>query len=887
VIARQWLNNNQTSEHLVRLANLDTAVRAEPRLPSVARFRRLIADIFGNDLPIDETLRQARQFAGDLLCAAAVIPGLREWPELAHRLLLLASAAQHIMADELDNQAIQALIRSIAVLPPDLFSNGTARIDRDTTASEEPPRIADNLPVLPEGEADMPDDATTFEPRRAAALAELTHRLQFGPEAERVILPAVPDGEFPDESARRLRAAGELAVLSTRLRLTDEVRSTLSRTTNQIIEAVAPGHDDLLDVINILERAPAHGRAVAQAMALTSPTAGFPPGYGATRPPVQGLVRPPGIGDLLVVRHSHKSYELGAIAHIENVLAGEARERVHRRLDRTEELQLSETERIEIDERDLQTTERFELVTETSNEVNSQTELEIGLQVSASYGPVRADASFGYTSSTARADASRQATTSSRETVNRAVKRTTERTRELRQRLTIREIEETNRHRIENTTDTNLSGIYRWIDHVETVGVYNYGTRLMIEVHVPEPGAWLRWATTVISSPPPPPPTLPDGSPLNNPGQLTPTNYLAIAGRQGASVQPPPELYTTVGLNLTQEYQQNTPGSTTPAFLFYKSDKTLKVKDNYKGVRVMGVLYASAWKFDVNIAIGATHFNDPSPGGAMPLTLNIPLVPAVDGDVPIAFVINNAWGYTLALELICQRTDRALELWQLSTFTAIWQAYDQRRSAWEEAQSVAAISAGVGIRGRNPETNRHIERAELKKGAISLLAGSPLDSFGAVTPGTASEPTIDALAAVGQGQIISFYEQAFEWEQLTYTLYPYFWGRHDVWQDGFGGENDPDPRHDAFLRAGVARVVVPVRPAFEWVALHFLATGKLWLGGKAPPIGDPLYVSIANELIAAETADRGGALVGSTWEERTPTTLVYLQADAVLNPPEP
>jgi hypothetical protein len=602
--------------------------------------------------------------------------------------------------------------------------------------------------------------------------------------------------------------------------------------------------------------------------------------------PFQGLVRYPGIGELLVVRRTHKSYDFGAIAHIENVLSGELRDRVHRRLDRTEELQLTETERLEVDERDLQSTERFEMVRESSNEVNSQTQFEVGAKVSGTYGYVSASASFGYASSTAKAESSREATTKARETVDRAVKRTTERTRELRQRLNIREIEETNQHKIENKSATNISGIYRWVDHIETIGVYNYGLRIMIEVHVPEPGAWLRWATTAAAGrPAPPTPILPDGSALDEPSKLTPANYLSIAGKQGASVQPPPQRYRTVGLALHQEYPEYTPSPTSPAYLFYKSDKTLKVEENYQGVSVVGVLYASAWKADVNLAVGPTHFSDSTAGEALPLTFNFQLNPRVDGDVPIAFVINNAWGYTMSLILICERTDRAMEQWQQATFAAIWQAYEERRSAWEEAQRVAELSAGVRIGGRNPEENRLIERAELKKGAISLLAGDPLYSFGSVTLGGDSEPAIDFPASVAQGNIISFYEQAFEWEQLTFSLYPYFWARHDAWQNAFQSNADPDPLHNAFLNAGGARVIIPVRPGFEWPAIHFLATGKVWFGGKAPPIGHPLYVSIARELIAAETANQNATLVGNTWEVRTPTTLVYLQSDATLNPP--
>lgn len=477
-IARRWLNESQAVARLKSLDNLDMAVRAETVPLAVARFRQLVIDAFGNDQAVD----QGRQLAGDFMCAVAVIPELDPFHhrERAQRFLQLASAAQYVVRGKLDAEALQMILTSsVAVLPSDLFPSRSVGMERQTPAEEEVTRSlrsADELSSsVQTGEADIRDDVTTFEQRRSTALVELTHMLQFGPEADRIVLPAMPDEEVPDDSAPRLRRAGELAVLSTRLQLSEKARDTLTDATRSFIESVALGIDDLLEVITIVERFPAPVPLAARSMAIASPTAGFPSGYGSTRQPLQGLVRPPGIGDLLVVRRSHKSYELGPIAHIENVLAGEARERTHRRLDRTEEIELREIERIEVDERDLQTTERFELVTESSNEVNSETQLQVGVQVSASYGTVKVDANFGYVSSTARTDASRQATSSARETVNRAVKRTTERIRELRQRLTVREIEETNLHKLENTSNTNRSGIYRWINHVETIGVYNYG----------------------------------------------------------------------------------------------------------------------------------------------------------------------------------------------------------------------------------------------------------------------------------------------------------------------------------------------------------------------------------------------------------------------------
>jgi hypothetical protein len=157
---------------------------------------------------------------------------------------------------------------------------------------------------------------------------------------------------------------------------------------------------------------------------------------------------------------------------------------------------------------------------------------------------------------------------------------------------------------------------------------------------------------------------------------------------------------------------------------------------------------------------------------------------------------------------------------------------------WEERQRAASISLVGVITGTNPEIHRQIQPAELKKGAVVLLSGSLFQFPAFNQENTNTEPVINDQAAVGQSGIISFYEHAFEWEQTTYTLYPYFWGRHP-WINAFTGDG-LDPMHDAFLEVGPARAVVPVRPKFEQVEPSFLATGRvLTIFGDTQPKSTP------------------------------------------------
>jgi hypothetical protein len=88
-------------------------------------------------------------------------------------------------------------------------------------------------------------------------------------------------------------------------------------------------------------------------------------------------------------------------------------------------------------------------------------------------------------------------------------------------------------------------------------------------------------------------------------------------------------------------------------------------------------------------------------------------------------------------------------------------------------------------------------------------------------------------------------------------------------------------------------VVVPVPVDYEDAVLNFFETNEIWNGGEPPQIDDPEYVSIAEELkqgrtnsfntpIYYESAGTPPPFIIDEWEEKLPTSLVMLQADAVL-----
>ena len=119
--------------------------------------------------------------------------------------------------------------------------------------------------------------------------------------------------------------------------------------------------------------------------------------------------------------------------------------------------------------------------------------------------------------------------------------------------------------------------------------------------------------------------------------------------------------------------------------------------------------------------------------------------------------------------------------------------------------------------------------------------------------------------------LAKFMEQAMEWEIMDYTFYPYYWGNREKWQEMYVSES-VDPLFRSFLQAGMARVIVTVKPGFEDAVQFFLTTGKIWNGGEVPVIGDPMYLSIVDEM-----REPTGKPQGKYWITRIPTTLTILQ----------
>jgi hypothetical protein len=232
--------------------------------------------------------------------------------------------------------------------------------------------------------------------------------------------------------------------------------------------------------------------------------------------------------------------------------------------------------------------------------------------------------------------------------------------------------------------------------------------------------------------------------------------------------------------------------------------------------------------------------------------------------------------FTVSIGIFCQRTQRALDDWKLKTHAAILQAYQKLLRDYEDKLAAAEVQAAQQIQGRNPRENEILIRTELKKGAISVFTAQHYDLFGAIAYSPQGFPQPKLGEAAEEGKYIRFFEQAFEWDQMQYVFYPYYWGRKQNWTVSAQLE-DSDPIHMEFLKAGAARVAFSVREGFWPAVRHFLETGDVVFGFD--DLTSESYLSINEELRGRLGAPQDEVPYGSPWDVRLPTTLVQVRED--------
>jgi hypothetical protein len=548
-----------------------------------------------------------------------------------------------------------------------------------------------------------------------------------------------------------------------------------------------------------------------------------------------GAVQALGWGDLIVAKERLVNYEAREIAHIENVLPNELKSREHIRSTITEDTFETETVEREESERELETTSRHELQIESEKTVNTQFSTEAGVNVSGRYGLTKVESSLDVNFSRSEQESNRTTTNLAKDIVSKAVESTFKSVRGLRRQRIVNELRETNTHGITNTAEatgsppTSISGIYRWVEKIHEIQLRHYGTRLMIEFHIPEPGLSIVNGSSEAGAEIPKP-----NKPKINASGITESNYLALAKKYNATnIEPPPQKFVTATHVWSSQPDENADDDTAEEAL----SGLINIPDKHRpvyGWYMISALPYNIETFNVRIQIDNQQFShtDQEPIKHLFIINRFQKEHRWETGVGFSLTAHGHYDKTLALNIVivCRRLDNAYIEWQIKTFAAIWAGYEALLREYEKAFESARIEQGIlGIpQGAPAMVNRRTEREELQKWAVTIMRREPL-AFNAVVKRKADgveHDEVDPGKADQQAATVRFYEEAFEWVHMSYFFYPYFWGRRDSWNIRQSIRHN-DYRFETFLRAGSARIIVPVTPRYEQQVLYYLANPQL------------------------------------------------------------
>ena len=607
-----------------------------------------------------------------------------------------------------------------------------------------------------------------------------------------------------------------------------------------------------------------------------------------------------GVADYLKVEQSTYCYVEGDVAHIENIMAREYKERSTRRLKRSESQTTKSTESEKEKLTDTTTTERHEMQSEISKILQESKDFSAQAGVTANW-KMGDSANFGayanasYATHNSKEESNRQAVTEAKDITARALDRIVTKVKEERIDKVLEEYEENNKHGFDNTKgSSHVVGVYRWVDKVVKNQIYNYGKRMMFEFMIPEPAKLHTLGIKMIDEAEklvkPVDPRISSVHTLENFSSLIDDTKLKYwLSQYNVEI----DEFPIATFNINKSFHERDASHTG------KDDDKVQVTNGSGEVEIPEGYIADQVTYTFNTyphGFFGSHQAFMTIAGR-PLPWIESIHQTQKNGILGGLNVRNKLAYSFAtgespiiegsLDIRCNLSTETKNAWLQSTFNKIIEAYQAEMDKYNQALAEAK-ALGVQIKGSNPGFYRKIENTILRRNCISYMINQNTNvelTFGkgkyynnGYSSGeeTFLNTDIKVDAKLDQyAAFVKFMEQAFEWDIMSYYFYPYYWGNREKWAAMYQFD-DNDPTFRAFMQSGMARVIVTVRPGFEEAVRHFLATGQIWNGGEVPVIDDPLFLSIVDEMRSAL-----GEKQGEPWREKIPTSLTILQADSI------
>ncbi|MEN3369061.1 MAG: hypothetical protein V7609_1204 [Verrucomicrobiota bacterium] len=592
-------------------------------------------------------------------------------------------------------------------------------------------------------------------------------------------------------------------------------------------------------------------------------------------------------------------YALGDLMYSLPMLPGETVRLTHREFARTE------TEIIKLVTTSLETatqdtlSETSELAQSTGTQRQYSSAFSASATASGGFGPVNVSASAQFGINNSESVAQQTSIKRSREITREASSRAKQEHKISFRVSTQYEVEDNSFRELRNMSERAIRWDFHRLMKKWRVQLFRTDARMTYDLVIPEPGSYLLRKYIRRQR-------LAQGAAkplefIETPAVITPQRIAELTAKYRVSLPAPPAP-RTLTFHAEQTFSQKQQGQaflelTWPSGYVYEN-ASVQATDALQNNEAVGLLDSldgfNKNRLAASVAAGATQY-------LWKYSYNWGL-----GRDPIA-----GQRMELGVTLHVRPSSEALETWQREAYGIL---LDAARARHEENQQqlqreLADLDADLGYRG-DPLLLRKIEKEEIMKGALRWLLGPDFHFYARNLPGSEIgglddlelyyDPASDTdpdwsvreefyQPTLQYGEVIKFLHQAIEWENVITVLYPYFWAsprRWDFKQFLF----HPDYTHRNFLRAGAARVVLPIRRDFESAFCSYVETLN---PNEQLPNSHP-YITAASELqttqAALERADFAvdGAILtpDAEWTEFTPTGGLDVREGVTLSEPE-
>lgn len=625
-----------------------------------------------------------------------------------------------------------------------------------------------------------------------------------------------------------------------------------------------------------------------------------------TPPPTLFGVNQIGMVDFYRVEQELACIEAGEPSRTENLLAREYKERTTRRLDVTEIETEATSESAYEQQSDLESTTRHEISSAVEEVLEQDSSRNINVNAGVSGGPkylqFYANTAMTFATSHSRQESRSQALQYAQSVTERVqqkiMSKTTSKRRELRQH----QYEEINKHGLDNRAgEDHVFGIYRWLDKIYRHRLVHVGQRALIEFSIPEPAKRFIQAQELAV-----PeddftkraPKKPKRFGVKVPNDVTRNNYRKLAARYGISIEAPPPHQITlmrgfseskpplaepIDLNnvpyedvLTSTYEVEIPENYTAFFAKVAAQGTPGFSDATRHQQLDGSSDAIPFTLRFYVKLGI----DPIPGVSVNGEIQAEryFEPSVSTLLPVSVIL--PWyhrSFICHVEVHCRLRRRIYREWQLRAFNDIMDAYREQKAQYDEEKE--RHEAQLGSANTNPRFKNEIIQKELRQLAMYMIQ-EPFNIKVAKNHYIEREGKLPKLRLSDKldkhSEMVRFFEQAFDWDDMAYHLYPYYYAKKRDWTAKLSAQVTKNRKFNAFITSGMARVVVPLRPGFEDAVTYYLQTGQVWFGqGLVMDSENDLYLSIAQEVSQAEETT-----ITETWDTKVPTNLTIVQDQA-------